>query len=256
MLQQRIFRATILALLIIGLSLLDASAKSLRVGSVGLSGELLPLWVAQDKGLFKKNGLDTEVITFHKYPEFPKPRGELCPLKFEKEAYSMSIHRLTYLAFGVYLVFSFFVLPCPFAQAAASNQKIVIVFGDLSEKYGILFVARDQRFFEERGLEAEVVQVHSGPIAISALAAGDAHFYSAAASGSTLGAMAGGLDVVYIGGLINKLDGDFVVSPKIRNPSDLKGKILEIQSIGGGLWMFTLMALDHWGLDPKRDKIQ
>lgn len=62
---KRIFRATILALLIIGLSLLDASAKSLRVGSVGLSGELLPLWVAQDKDLFKKNGLDTEVITFH-----------------------------------------------------------------------------------------------------------------------------------------------------------------------------------------------
>jgi ABC-type nitrate/sulfonate/bicarbonate transport system substrate-binding protein len=28
------------------------------------------------------------------------------------------------------------------------------------------------------------------------------------------------------------------------------------QSIGGGIWMFTLLALDHWGLIPERDKIQ
>ena len=168
----------------------------------------------------------------------------------------MSIRRLVYSTLEVCFVLSLSILSAPVAVGAAMAEKIVITFAGFGERTGLVFVAKDQHFFGERGLEAEVVQVRSGPIAISALAAGDAHFYSAAASGSTLGAMAGGLDVVYIGGLINKLDGDFVVSPKIRNPSDLKGKILEIQSIGGGLWMFTLMALDHWGLDPKRDKIQ
>lgn len=40
----------------------------IRVGSAGLSGELLPLWVAQDRGLFKKHGLDTEVITIQGGP--------------------------------------------------------------------------------------------------------------------------------------------------------------------------------------------
>ena len=29
-----------------------------------------------------------------------------------------------------------------------------------------------------------------------------------------------------------------------------------IQSIGGGVWTFTMLALDHWGLVPERDKIQ
>jgi NitT/TauT family transport system substrate-binding protein len=43
---------------------LTASAQTVRVGSSGISGELLPLWVAQDKGFFKKHGLLTEVITF------------------------------------------------------------------------------------------------------------------------------------------------------------------------------------------------
>jgi ABC-type nitrate/sulfonate/bicarbonate transport system substrate-binding protein len=83
---------------------------------------------------------------------------------------------------------------------------------DFSERTGLVFVAKDQRFFEERGLEAEVVQVRSGPVAISALAAGDVQFYSAPASGATVGAVTGGLDLVFIAGIINKLDGYFVTS--------------------------------------------
>ena len=142
------------------------------------------------------------------------------------------------------------------ADAAAPLQKVVITFAGFNERSGFLFVAKEMRFFEEQGLDAQIVQVRSGPIAISALAAGDAHLYIASATGATLGAMAGGLDVVFIAGIVNRLDGDFVVSSKITNPSDLKGKILGVQSIGGGIWMFTMLALDHWGLVPERDKIQ
>ncbi len=40
------------------------SAQTIRVGSLGLSGPLLPLWLAQDKGLFTKQGLTSEIITF------------------------------------------------------------------------------------------------------------------------------------------------------------------------------------------------
>lgn len=154
------------------------------------------------------------------------------------------------------VVFSLALLLSPAAFGAPSAKRVVITFADFSERTGLVFVAKDQRFFEEQGLEAEVVQVRSGPIAISALAAGDAHFYSAPASGATIGAMAGGLDVVFIAGVINKLDGYFVASPKIKTPADLKGKTLGVQSMGGGIWMFTMMALDHWGLNPERDKIQ
>ncbi len=45
-----------------------ASARSLRVASAGLSGEFLPLWIAHDRGIFHKYGLDTEVITFQGGP--------------------------------------------------------------------------------------------------------------------------------------------------------------------------------------------
>ena len=39
-------------------------AQAIRIGSLGLSGPLLPLWVAQDRGLFAKQGLASELITF------------------------------------------------------------------------------------------------------------------------------------------------------------------------------------------------
>ncbi|HEY7166559.1 MAG TPA: ABC transporter substrate-binding protein [Candidatus Binatia bacterium] len=43
-------------------------AVAIRIASAGLSGEFLPLWVAQDRGLFKKYGLDSEVITIQGGP--------------------------------------------------------------------------------------------------------------------------------------------------------------------------------------------
>ena len=41
-----------------------ASAQTTRIAGLGLSAGLLPLWAAQDKKLFEKEGLKTEVITF------------------------------------------------------------------------------------------------------------------------------------------------------------------------------------------------
>lgn len=40
------------------------TAQTTRIGSLGLSGPLLPLWIAQDRSLFSQYGLKTEVITF------------------------------------------------------------------------------------------------------------------------------------------------------------------------------------------------
>src|ERR1700751_2969276 len=50
------------------LSVPSALGQNLRVGGTGLSGEYLPLWIAQDKGFFRKYNSDTEVITFQGGP--------------------------------------------------------------------------------------------------------------------------------------------------------------------------------------------
>jgi len=46
-----------------------------------------------------------------------------------------------------------------------------------------------------------------------------------------------------------------VVRPDIRIPGALSGKRLGVQSIGGTLWMYAMLALEQFGLDATRDRI-
>jgi NitT/TauT family transport system substrate-binding protein len=140
--------------------------------------------------------------------------------------------------------------------AAAAPHKAIFTFGGLNERSGVLWVARDAGIFRKHGLDATVVNVRNAQVGMSALAGGETQFHVGSATGTSIGAMASGLDLAFIAGLINKLDGTFVVNPGIRAPADLKGKRIGVQSMGGGVWMFSMLAFEHWGLNPERDKIQ
>ncbi|TAK05873.1 hypothetical protein EPO44_06125, partial [bacterium] len=95
-------------------------------------------------------------------------------------------------------------------NAAPASPKVVFTFGGLNERSGVLFVAKDAGIFQKHGLDAQVVNVRSGPVGMAAIASGETQFHVGSATGASIGAMAGGLDLVFIAGLINKLDGTFV----------------------------------------------
>jgi len=141
-------------------------------------------------------------------------------------------------------------------KAGSAPLKAILTFGGLNERSGILWVARDTGIFQKHGIDPTIVNVRNAQVGMSALAGGETQFHVGSPTGTSIGAMAGGLDLAFIAGLINKLDGAFVVNSSIRSPADLKGKKIGVQSIGGGVWMFTMLAFEHWGLDPDRDKIQ
>ncbi|HXF76649.1 MAG TPA: ABC transporter substrate-binding protein, partial [Methylomirabilota bacterium] len=125
-------------------------------------------------------------------------------------------------------------------DAASAPHKVVYTFGGLNERSAILWVARDAGIFHKHGIDPTIVNVRNAQVGMSALAAGESHFHVGSATGTSIGAMAGGLDLAYIAGLINKLDGAFMVNPSIKTPADLKGKRIGVQSIGGGVWMFSM----------------
>ncbi len=141
------------------------------------------------------------------------------------------------------------------AVAAAPAQKVVITPASFSEREGILIVAQNQGFFRKRNVDVQLVLMPNAPIAFNALAAGESHFYFGTTSGTSLGAVVNGLDGVFVAGFINKLVGAFAVGKEIKTPNDLKGKSIGVASLGGGNWMFTMLAFDHWGIEPKRDNI-
>jgi NitT/TauT family transport system substrate-binding protein len=141
------------------------------------------------------------------------------------------------------------------SEAAVPPNQLMITFGSLSERETALFVARDYGIFNKHGLDVKLVHVRNGAVALSALASGDAQFYLGAATGSTLGAIAGGLDAVFVTSLIHKLEGTFLVNPAIKSPAELRFKTVGVTSIGGGVWMRSMLTFEHWGLEPQKDKI-
>jgi hypothetical protein len=136
--------------------------------------------------------------------------------------------------------------------AAASLQKVVFVFR-LQQRISFIFVAKE-RYFSKTGLMCRLSRCATAwwrfpPWRPTKPIPRPRHWPDPRLHGRRL-------DLVFIAGIINRLDGDFVAAPKILTPADLKGKNLGVQSIGGGIWTFSMLALDHWGLVPERDKIQ
>ena len=127
--------------------------------------------------------------------------------------------------------------------------------GSFSEREAAMSVAQDYGFFRRYGLDLTFVHVRSGPVGMAAVASGESQLHSGSATGAVLGAAAEGVDLVFVAGIINKLIGNVMASPKIKSPADLKGKVIAVTSASGGSWMFTTLALEYWGLDAKRDGI-
>jgi NitT/TauT family transport system substrate-binding protein len=141
------------------------------------------------------------------------------------------------------------------AKAAQLSTKVVMTTGSFSEREAAMYVAQDQGFFRRNGLDLTFVHVRNGPVGMAALAGGDTQLHEGSATGAVLGSAAEGTDLVFVAGLINKLIGNIMASPKVKTPSELKGKVIGVTSASGGSWMFTTLALEYWGLDAKRDGI-
>jgi len=148
------------------------------------------------------------------------------------------------------------VLNEPIVNAAQPLTKVLVTTGSSSEREGALYVAQDQGCFRKYGLDLTLVQVRNGPVGMAALSSGESLMHWGSVSAANLGAIAEGADLVFLAGFINRLTGTITVNPKIKSAPELKGKSLGVNSLSGGTWIFTMLALDHWGLVPERDKIQ
>lgn len=157
---------------------------------------------------------------------------------------------------ALYLSLNLFLLVTVSAtHGAQALTKVIMTTGSFSEREAAMYVAQDQGMFRRYGLDLTFVHVRSGPIGMAAIASGETQLHSGSATGAVLGAAAEGTDLVFVAGIINKLIGNIMASPKIKTPADLKGKVIAVTSASGGSWMFTTLALEYWGLDAKRDGI-
>ncbi len=148
-----------------------------------------------------------------------------------------------------------FVLLFGSLKATASSTKVIIGHAAVNPRVVPLWIAQEQGFFAKNGLEAEVVFIRTGPILISALTAGRINIGYGAGEAPVLAAAASGADVKLIAAFTSRFNHDVVARPGITKFQDLKGKRFGVQSIGGGMWTRAMLALEHMGLEPERDRI-
>lgn len=142
----------------------------------------------------------------------------------------------------------------PDSQAASSPTKIVIAHAAMNARVLPLWTAKEQGFFLKYGVPFEAIFIRQAPTLVAALASGDIQIGYTGGT-AVLGAAAGGVDLKILAAFTNRVTYDVVARPGIKTPEELRGKKFGVQSIGGTVWMGAILALEHFGLDPDRDKV-
>jgi ABC-type nitrate/sulfonate/bicarbonate transport system substrate-binding protein len=137
---------------------------------------------------------------------------------------------------------------------AYAAGPLLIAYGGHNETMAPQWVGVEKGLFRKHGLDPKVLQTRSGPIMMATLASGGAPLVWAAPS-SALSATVGGMKLSCFAVGSNNMPRELIVRKGIDSLEDLRGKTFGVQSIGGGFWLSTMVALDGLGLDPEKYKL-
>ncbi len=140
------------------------------------------------------------------------------------------------------------------SQAASAPAKYVVAHAAMNARVVPLWAAKEQGLFAKYGVPSDVIFIRQAPTLVAALTSGDIQIGYTGGT-AVLGAAASGVDLKILAGFTNRVTYDVVVRPGIKTAEDLRGKTFGVQSIGGTVWMGAILALEHFGLDPDRDKV-
>lgn len=161
----------------------------------------------------------------------------------------MNIPFHSYVAF---LALSVHVLMAPNANVSAGDVTSIRMGSPAATHSLPLWVAKERGFFSKHGLDAEVIIVRGGPLAITAVL-GDSLQFAAAGMTTMLPARLKGADLNLIA---CPLDTDIyylIARPEIKRVADLKGKSSGVTRFGSVTHFALRFTLKHLGLDPERD---
>jgi len=159
--------------------------------------------------------------------------------------------------FGLCLML-FFSVVASFALAVAPAQgqtrRVLLGYSSLSSNQTPVWVAKDEGIFQKYGLDPEMILIEGGTRGAQALISGDLPLMGMAGQ-PVISARARGSDLVLVGGLVSKMNYILASTPGIKKPEDLRGKRVGITQIGSSSYHAVVLALKHWGMDARRDKV-
>ena len=134
-------------------------------------------------------------------------------------------------------------------------EPIKVAYSGVSPAGTPLWLAKDEGVFAKHGLEVDLVTVRSAPIQVSALVSNEVQFVRGSVSSMLTAAAQGAKLKIVLSLFAERASYDFLVSPSISHPRDLRGKKIGVQDYSGLLWSLTMLSLKEMGLEPQRDNI-
>ncbi len=139
-------------------------------------------------------------------------------------------------------------------SAHSQSRRVLLGYASLSSNQTPVWVAQEEGFFKRFGLDVELILIEGGTRGAQALISGDMPVIGMAGQ-PVISARARGSDLVLVAGAINKMNYILASTPGIKKPEDLRGRRVGITQIGSSSYHAVVLALKHWGMDARRDKI-
>ena len=117
-----------------------------------------------------------------------------------------------------------------------------------------LWVNKELGFSKKHGVDLETILIQAGSPNIQALVGGSLQLTQTAASSAVIGASQGA-PVVIVATLENKLPMLLISRPEIKEPQQLRGKVIGINRFGGSNDAAVLMAVKAWKMQPSDIKM-
>src|SRR5919108_3543547 len=115
-----------------------------------------------------------------------------------------------------------------------------------------VFIAQEKGFFERNGLRAEIIRINSEPTTYQALISGDIDATSGAPTGLVQSNLQG-VPVVSLGSWDNLVSYTMATREKIDDLSQLGGKKIGVNRLGGKSSLILRVMLEDAGLNSMRD---
>jgi ABC-type nitrate/sulfonate/bicarbonate transport system substrate-binding protein len=150
----------------------------------------------------------------------------------------------------IHLIAALFLLGV--AVETGSQETIRVGQGAVSLQSGLMHIAKDRGLFAKYGLVSEIVYIPGGTTNIQVLVSGSLDM-SQLSGAPGVAANLEGADIVYILGLLDKLNYQLVTRPEVRGVEQLKGKKFGVSRFGSSADFGLRALLKRLGVDPAKD---
>jgi NitT/TauT family transport system substrate-binding protein len=144
------------------------------------------------------------------------------------------------------------VLLFTFSSTVGAQEKIRIGIGSVSLQSVLPFIGKQRGIFARYNLVPEIVYIPGGSTNVQALISGNLDL-SQLSGAPGAAANLEGADIIYILGLLDKLNYQLITRPEIKNIEQLKGKRFGISRFSSAADFGLRALLKKVGVDPVKD---